>query len=142
MDLNTLFAAGTAVIELKHPLTGETLFDESEPAKPMTLTVMGKHTDEYKVMEREIGFNAMKRTKNLKVEKMSFDEFLAATKKNDEETLKLLAGTITACNIFMDGKVLKHSHKNMLNLLSDERCSWVKDQLVEELNKTELFFKS
>lgn len=141
MDLNTLFAAGTAVIELKHPVTGDPLMDESKPPKPMTLTIMGKHTNEYKQMEREVGFAAMKRTKKHKIDKMSFDEFSSAVNENDEATLKLRAKMVVGCNIFMDGKVLKHSTENILKLLSDERCSWVKVQLEEQLEKSDLFFK-
>ena len=61
---------------------------------------------------------------------------------SDESTLDLHACIITDCNIFMEGKNIKHNHKNMLNILSDERCAWIDDQLTDALEKANVFFKS
>lgn len=142
MDLNTLFAVGTATIEIKHPVTGDVLMDESATPKPMTLTVMGKHTKEYKKLERKIAFLALKRNKKLNIEEMSVEEFESALSENEGAQLDLHASLVTGCNIFMEGKKLKYSYENILAMLSDERCSWINDQLTEELEKADLFFKS
>lgn len=142
MDLNNLFASGTAVIELKNPLTGDILMDESKPPKPMSLTVMGTHTREYKSIERKAGFDAIKRNKNTDVEKMDFEEFESAVLKNDGATMELKSKAVIGCNIFMDGKNLKFSQENIFSMLSDERTSWVYNQLTKELEESDLFFKS
>ncbi len=142
MDLNTAFAAGTAVIELTHPVTGEVLMDDSEPPKPMSLTVIGKHTKEYKKIERRIGFLALKRNKKLNIESMTFDEFDLASIENEDSTVDLHANMITKCNIVKDGKQLTATPKEMIKLLSDERCAWISEQLTEALEDNDLFFKS
>lgn len=142
MDLQSLFASGTAVIEIKNPQTGEVIMDESTPPQPMTLTVMGRHTDQYKKMERLVGFDALKRNKKKDVEKMTAAEFEIAVSENSVSSLELEANTVVDCNIFMDGKKLKCNQKSIIELFSDERTSWIRVQFLEDMDKNELFFKS
>jgi len=141
MDLNSVFASGSAVIELKHPNTGDILMDESTPPQPMTLTVMGTHTNQYKAMSRKIGFANAKRNKKLNIDKLSIEELVSIAEKNDESEIEIKAGTVTDCNLFMDGKKVKFSNKVILDILSDEKTSWIYPQLAEALEETELFFK-
>jgi hypothetical protein len=138
MDLSTLFATGEGTIELKHPVTGKVLLDDNK--KPFSLTVIGTHTAKYKEIARKIGFLAHKRNKDIVVEDMSFDEFNEAVNSNELNELELLAQAITSCNITLDGAKIKCTPEKMIELLSDERFAWIKDQYVAEVKKGKVFF--
>ena len=141
MDLSNVFASGTAVINIKHPVTGEDFMDESTPPNPMTLTVTGTHTKEYKTMSRKIGFATAKRNKKLNIDKLSIDELVDIAESNDEDDVAIKAGAVVGCHIHMNGKDLKFSNKAILDIFLDEKTSWIYAQLCEELDNSELFFK-
>ncbi len=143
MDISNLFALSSAEIKIKHPITGEVLFDEGKGKNklPMTITVMGTHTREYKKLAREAGFAAIKRNKKHDIEKMSVEEFEAITKENEEAALDLHAKAVLGCNIVMDGKKLSGSAADVKFMFTDERTSWIYEQFKAALEDEKLFFK-
>jgi len=142
MDLNQLFVTETAVIELKHPVTDKVLMDESKIPKPMSITILGTHTKPYQKIQRKVGFDMLKKNKIYDIEKMSLVEFELATSENEELELELFSNIIVSCNLFMEGKEIKYSPKNMHKLLSDPRVFFIKEQMREEIAGKALFFKS
>ena len=141
MDLNDLFAAGQATIELKHPLTGKPLMDDSTPPKPLSLTVLGHHTKEYKKLARAIGFAKSKRDKK-DFSDLSFEDTCAILDLNEADEIELLASAVVDCNLFFNGKYVECTKENILSILSDVRIPWLLDQYVQEVNAGKVFFKS
>ena len=142
MDLNKLFAVGEAKVELKHPVTGEVLFDEEKTPKELGFTIIGKHTREYKKLERAVGFAAIKRNKKHNIDSMTLEQFESITEENDEAALDLHVQMITDLNVIMDGKKLKCTPVDLKFLFTDQRTSWVYDQFKADIDNAELFFKS
>jgi hypothetical protein len=142
MDISTLFATGTATIELKHPVTGAVLMDDSTPPKPMSLTVLGAHTKEYKAIKRKITLAMYLRNKGNDIELMSDEEKLSAMELNEDDELQLRAATVSACNITVSGEKLKCKPDVIADLLSDEKTSWIDAQYAKELDAGLVFFGS
>lgn len=143
-DLSSLFATGTATIEIRHPKTGEVLMDDSKTPAPWSITALGAHTNEYKALQRKAMYNVHKRNGkvNVDVEKMSVDEFVAAASLSDNDLLELRASAITACNIYDEaGAKIACNKENMVKLLSDERLYWLKNQYFAEVDEGQVFFK-
>lgn len=142
MDLGKLLASDQAVIELKHPVTGVALFDDDEKPKALSLTIVGHHTRKYKDIAKRIGYSQHKRNKNLNAEDLSPEETFEAMALNEADDLEAFAEAITDCNILLNGEKLKCTKDNMIDLLSDERFYWIKNQYIDEVRKGAVFFKS
>ena len=138
MDILNFTTNNDKVIELVNPVTGEPLLDEKK--KPLSITVMSKHSKEYRLIEREIGFRA-KKLKEPNADKMEFNEFSDAYEEVAALGTEFLARTVTACNLVMNSKALKANKDDMVAVFSDERTAWVREQVESANADTEAFTK-
>ncbi len=133
MDLSNLKPkSDTSTIELKHPADKSVLKDDK--GKPFTVTVLLRHTKEYRDMDYEM---ADKRALRLAKAKKSDD--VMKTKDLmadiDEITLKSIKGYYLVEN----GKPVEYSDKETKRLL--EEYPWIKEQVLEEQQAFENFTK-
>ena len=138
MDLSNLTASKTAVITLKHPVTGETLYCDDEQKEPMTWEVLAKHTSEFKKLASNMAKATKKKFGSKKLSELDEDELVEF---NDMLT-QLTIDTTTNITVFIDGKKPKFSRGLAESILSDEQYFWIKDQVTVGANDTVNFIKS
>lgn len=115
MDLTALDVKAAsekgAVLHLKHPMTGEKLFDGDEP---VTVTVIGRDSPSVRSAMLDI---ERRKAKGEDITK-------------EDEGLELLAVvTLGWSGIEFDGKALEYSKSNARKLYSDPRTDWIGEQV-------------
>lgn len=100
-----------AVLHIKHPSTGEKLFDNGEP---VTVTVIGR--DSPKVQE------AMQAVEKRKAKGEDIDA--------EEQGLTLFCAVVVGwSHIGLDGEELECTPANVRKVFSDERTDWIGEQV-------------
>ena len=140
MDLSKLAANDQGVIELKHPVTGDILTDDSKDNNPFSVTMVGAHTSEYKTAARKVGFSTLKKNASLDTKTMSFDEFNSAANEGDQTDIELISTMITDFNIWTKGKAIPFSKDAIKKLLEDKSYSWMLNQIKREIELGKVFF--
>jgi hypothetical protein len=133
MDLSNLKPkVDTSTLELKHPVTGEVIADDS--GKPFTVDVLLRHTKEY----RDLGYEmADKRAARLaKAKKADTIEKTADTMSDIDD---MIARSIKGYYLIENGVAVEYSVANTKRLLED--YPWIREQVLEEQQAYETFMK-
>jgi len=130
MDLASLEPISDgAVIPLRHPVTDLPL--TTDKGEPITVTVVGMDSDQFKARQRVIINRRIKAGKKA----------TATAEGIEEEALDALASCVTALsNIVLDGKPVDHSTANVKLLFS--RLPWLKEQVDEAVADRANFLKA
>lgn len=100
-----------AVLHLKHPMTGEKLFDGDDP---VTITVIGRDSPSVRAAMTDI------ERRKAKGEDIS----------REDEGLELLSVVTTGwTGIDFDGKALEFSKANARKIYADPRTEWIGEQV-------------
>lgn len=133
MDLANLKPkSDTSTFELKHPATSEILVDEE--GKPFTITVLLRHTKEF----RDLGYDlADKRA--LRLAKAKKADTIEKTADAMADMDEMVAKSIKGYYLIYEGKPVQYSPENTKRLLED--YPWIRDQVLEEQLAFENFTK-
>lgn len=132
MDLSNLAIVQDGFkVFLKHPVTGEDLFCDSEKPKQMYITVLSNDSAEY----RRATSKVLRKQYNDKGRKNEVD-----LDKTWDSSAEILASVTTDCYLFIDGKVV-NDPSNIADIYSDNRFKWIKEQVEQESAERSNFIK-
>lgn len=120
LDIATRSNEGVKVT-LRHPVTGEDLLNDG---KPMSVTVVGEHSDKYKKAQRAIV------NRRLAVQGKSRKGVTLTAEEIEREALETQIQCVVGFdNLVLDGVVLTYSADAARKLLTDPRLSWIRKQI-------------
>jgi len=113
-------------LELLHPVEGTVL--KSDKGQPLTITVYGSDSDEFRKVVRQFGNKRLNEKKN---KKQTMEEL-------EEMSARILSKvTVGWSNIVLDGETLKFSEQAAFNLYKEH--SWIREQVDEFVNERSNF---
>jgi len=129
-DINTLALKDTFELQLTHPVSGELLFADEERTKPVTITLYGSSSKQYR--------NALTAMQNRQIKRSSTKKQASAEVMREESTELLVACAATSKELTLNGKPVK-AEADFRELFSDTQYSWVRDQVDTALGDTANF---
>jgi len=121
MDLSNLeISQESFKVELTHPETGEVLMCDSKKPQVMYVSILSQDNAEY----RRATSKALRKNQNDKGRKQDID-----LDKTWDTSAEILASVTTDCYLFMGGEVVPFSKEKMLEIYSDNRFKWIKEQV-------------
>lgn len=118
----------TTAVQLRHPVTDELLFADDEKSKPVTISVYGTASKEYR--------NAVSAMQNRQIKR---GKKLASAEVIKEEGIELLvAVTDTSSNLEYNGKPVTTSAQ-FRDLYEDAAYSWLREQVDAAVGDTASF---
>lgn len=134
MDLLDLMPKSDDIVTvLRHPQTNDILTNED--GSDMTITRYSPYSKEYEEAADGQVDVALKKARASEDKDISFAESKALR-------TQFLVDTIKEWNITFGGEKIKFSKKKALEIISDPRAFWIKDQLEEEENNVKGFTKA
>lgn len=127
-DITSLSIQDSTVVHLTHPATEEKLYADKEQKKAITVTIASTASREYRQAVNAMHNRTLKRG-NKK----------ASAEIQKEEGIELLVACCkTSENLVYNGTPVK-DEADFRALLSDDKMSWIKNQIDESLGNVELF---
>ncbi len=127
-DIADLAIQDSTVLHLTHPATDEKLYADKERTKAITITLGSTSSRAYRQAVNAMQNRALKRG-NKKV----------TAEQNKEEGIELLTAVCLGSeNLVFNGKPVK-SESDFRAILSDDKFSWVKQQVDEALGDVDRF---
>ena len=123
-DLNTLALNDTFTLQLSHPVTGDKLFADKEETQPVSITLYGTSSKQYR--------NAVAGMQNRQLRRTAKKEKATAEVMREESVSLLVACAAGSNNLAYEGQAVV-TDTNFRALFSDARFSWIKDQVDEAL---------
>ena len=114
MDIGNIDLKESATVYLKHPGTGDKLLDDNKT--PMTVTVYGAHSNEFRRLMLEVKRNHAAKERD----EDSFDE-------SYEEAAEFLADLTIDWNIQLDGENPEPKRETVIDLYKTRK--WVRQQV-------------
>lgn len=129
-DISSLSIQESTILHLVHPATEEKLYADKEQKKAVTITVASTSSRAYRQ-----AVNAMQNRRIKRGNKKDTAE------QQKEEGIELLVSCcISSDNLVYNGVPVK-TDADFRALLSDDKMSWVKNQVDECLGNVELFIE-
>jgi hypothetical protein len=127
-DIASLAIQESTVLHLTHPATGEKLYADKAEKNAITVTIASTSSRAYRQAVNAMHNRSLKRG-NKK----------ATAEQQKEEGIELLTSCcVSADNLVYNGAAVK-TEADFRALLSDDKMSWVKNQIDETLGNVELF---
>ncbi len=127
-DISSLAIQESTVLHLTHPATGEKLYTDKDNKKAITITIASTSSRAYRQAVTAMHNRTIKRGKKL-----------ATAEQQKEEGIELLVAVcVTSDNLDYKGAPVK-TESDFRALLSDDKLSWIKNQVDEALGDVELF---
>jgi len=131
LDLGTT-ADGGKIVELFHPSTRQPLLTDDK--EKITVTVLGRYSDKYMAMQRQINNRRLATQRGSRV-KITSEEIEA-------ETSDILANCIIAWHgVQLNGEMLECNYANARMLLEDRRFGWFREQIDDAVNDDANFMR-
>lgn len=127
-DINSLAIQESTVLHLVHPATGEKLYADKAEKQAITITVASTSSRAYRQAVNAMHNRTIKRG----------GKRLTAEQQKDEGVELLVACCISSDNLTNAGTVVK-TEAEFRALLSDDKMSWLKNQVDEALSNVENF---
>lgn len=127
-DIASLAIQESTVFNLTHPATGEKLFADKAEKQAITVTVASTSSRAYRTAVNAMHNRTLKRG----------SKKLTAEQQKEEGIELLVACCVSADNLVYNGSPVK-SEADFRALLSDDKMSWVKNQIDETLGNIEVF---
>lgn len=124
-NLASLALVDTFTFQLKHPADGTLLFADEAETEPLTITVYGKSSKQYR--------NAVTAMQNRTLRRNHKKEVPTVEALLKEGTDLLVACSASAANLTLDDQQPINDEASFRKLYTDPRFSWVKDQADEAL---------
>lgn len=118
-DLLSIIPKDTAIVKLKHPVTGETLTCDADDSE-MFLEVYGKDSKRY----RKVLADLLREKTGKKNSKFSTEQY-------DELTTEQLALCIASWNIEYEGEKPKYSKEKAMEIF--DKIRWIREQAAEAI---------
>jgi len=132
MDLNALeVKSETAVVALYHPT--ENIELKNDDGSSMTVTVCGKYSKRYRVIQQNQQNARLKRAERGGKMKLSAAEIVA-------DRLELVVSCVDSWNIQLDGVFPECTPENIRSIF--ERFPWMREQIEVEMEDSQAFLKS
>ncbi len=128
-DIESLAIQESTVVKLLHPATQEVLYADKEEKKPVTITVHSTSSKAYRKAVSAMQNRTIKRGQK---------KPLTAEQQREEGIELLVACCVTSDNLTYKGAAVK-AESDFRALLSDDKFSWVKNQVDEALGNVENF---
>jgi hypothetical protein len=119
MDIKSLAVSPSTVVHLKHPASGEPLYDGGDRKKPVTVSIYGPGSAEFRAVQSQVtNENLARRRKGVTAESM------------ERSRVEVLARCTFGFGHFeYEGK--GYSVENARALYSDPSMVWVREQVEE-----------
>ena len=127
-DIASLSIQESTVLHLTHPATGEKLYADKDQKQPITITVASTSSRAYRSAVNAMNNRTLKRG----------NKKITAEQQKEEGIELLTACCVTSENLSYNGEPVKDDAA-FRALLSDDKMSWVKNQVDETLGNVELF---
>jgi hypothetical protein len=127
-DVSTLAIQESTVLHLTHPATGDKLYADKNQKKPVTITIASTSSKAYRQAVTAMHNRKLKRGKK----QMSADE------SREEGIALLTAICIDSSELSYQGNPVK-TETDFRALLSDDKLSWIKEQVDVALGDVENF---
>lgn len=120
-DINTLAVSPSTSVHLKHPATGEELFEDADKKKPVKISVYGPGSKEYRAAQSQVtNENLARRRKGVTAESM------------ERSRVEVLARCTSGFENF-GYKGQPFSSDVAREMYADPAMVWVRDQVEEAL---------
>lgn len=123
-DLTSLSLKADTEIQLRNPVTGELLFADEEKTQPVTISLYGSASKQYR--------NAVADMQNRALKRQAKKEKPSAEVMREEGIRLLLAVSASTKNLSYNGNPVV-TEDDFRAVYSDPALSWVKDQVDEAL---------
>jgi hypothetical protein len=130
LDLASLALKADTEIQLRHPVSGELLFADEDKTEPVTVSLWGSASKQYR--------NAVAEMQNRALKRQAKKEKPTAEVMREEGIRLLLAVSAGSKNLVLDGNPVI-TEDDFRTLYSNPAYSWVKDQVDEALADTSNF---
>lgn len=131
-DLSTLATKDTTVLHLRHPVSDELLYADEAKKKPVTITLFGSSSSQYRN-----AINAMQNRQLKRGSKKSTAEVM-----REEGTELLVACSDTSSNLELRKGVPVDNDAAFRELYSDPKFGWLKDQVDEAVGSIANFLEA
>lgn len=130
-DLSTLATKDTTELHLRHPVTEELLYADEAKKKPVTITLYGSSSKQYRNAVNAMQNRQLKRGKKQ----------LTAEQMREEGIALLVACSDKATNLELRKGVPVDSDAAFRELYSDDKFGWLKDQVDEAVGTVANFLE-
>lgn len=127
-DIDTLAIQDSTVVTLTHPVSGETLYVDKDNKEAITITVASTSSRAYRTAVNAMNNRSLKRG----------NKKATAQEQREEGIALLTACCVTSENLKYKGSLVK-DEADFRALLSDDKFSWIKNQVDEALGNVENF---
>ena len=119
-------------VELTHPVTGEVLTCDSKKPQAMYVSILSQDSAEY----RRATSKALRKNQSDKGRKQDID-----LDKTWDTTAEILADITTDCYLYINGETVSFSRDKMIEIYSDNKFKWIKEQVEQASAERANFIK-